>query len=114
VAHGVANALILPYVMEFNEMAVTERYARIAEMMGESVEGLSEREAAHRATLAVHQLVVDVGLPHLLADVKIHEDRIPALAEESFGNQRLLKNNPRSATVQDLARILESAAGLTH
>lgn len=114
VAHGIANALILPYVMEFNEMAVTERYARIAEMMGESVEGLSEREAAHRATLAVHQLVVDVGLPHLLADVKIHEDRIPALAEESFGNQRLLKNNPRSATVQDLARILESAAGLTH
>jgi alcohol dehydrogenase len=113
VAHGVANALMLPYVMEFNEMAVTERYARIAEMMGESVEGLSEREAAHRATVAVHQLVVDVGLPHVLADVRISEDRIPALAEESFGNQRLLKNNPRSATVQDLTRILESAAGLT-
>jgi alcohol dehydrogenase len=114
VAHGVANALILPYVMEFNEMAVTERYARIATMMGESVEGLSEREAAHRATLAVHQLVTDVGLPHVLQDVKISEDRIPGLAEESFGNQRLLKNNPRFATVQDLTRILESAAGLAH
>src|SRR5512137_1193774 len=113
VAHGIANALMLPYVMEFNEMAVTEKFARIAAALGEPIEGLSEREAARRAALAVHQLVTDVGLPHVLADVKISEDRIPALAEESFGNQRLLKNNPRSATVQDLARILESAAGLT-
>jgi len=113
VAHGIANALMLPYVMEFNEMAATEKFARIAAALGEPIEGLSERDAARRAALAVHQLVTDVGLPHVLADVKISEDRIPALAEESFGNQRLLKNNPRSATVQDLARILESAAGLT-
>jgi alcohol dehydrogenase class IV len=113
VAHGIANALMLPYVMEFNEMAATEKFARIAEALGEPTQGLSEREAARRAALAVHQLVTDVGLPHVLADVRISEDRIPALAEESFGNQRLLKNNPRSATAQDLARILESAAGLT-
>ncbi|MBP2671529.1 MAG: alcohol dehydrogenase [candidate division NC10 bacterium] len=113
VAHGIANALMLPYVMEFNEMAATEKFARIAAALGEPIEGLSERDAARRAALAVHQLVTDVGLPHVLADVKISEDRIPALAEESFGNQRLLKNNPRSAAVQDLARILESAAGLT-
>ncbi len=114
VPHGVANALMLPYVMEFNEMAATEKFAAIAEALGEPIHGLSEREAARRATLAVHQLVTDVGLPHILADVKIDEDRIPKLAEESFGNQRLLKNNPRSATVQDLTRILESAAGLAH
>ena len=113
VPHGVANALMLPYVMEFNEMAATEKFARIAEALGESLEGLSEREAARRAALAVHQLVTDVGLPHVLADVRISEDRIPVLAEESFGNQRLLKNNPRSTTVQDLTHILESAAGLT-
>jgi len=114
VPHGVANALMLPYVMEFNEMAATEKFAAIAEALGEPIHGFSEREAARRATLAVHQLVTDVGLPHILADVKIDEDRIPKLAEESFGNQRLLKNNPRSATVQDLTRILESAAGLAH
>lgn len=111
VPHGVANALLLPYVMEFNEMAATEQFARIAQAMGESIHGLPEREAAHRATLAVHQLVIDVGLPHVLADVKIPQDGLPALAEESFGNQRLLKNNPRTATVQDLRRILEAASG---
>jgi alcohol dehydrogenase len=113
VPHGIANALMLPYVMEFNEMAATEKFARIAEELGEPVAGLSEREAARRATLAVHQLVTDLGLPRVLGDVKISEDRIPGLAAESFGNQRLLKNNPRGATVQDIARILESAAGLT-
>ena len=113
VAHGIANALMLPYVMEFNEMAATEKFARIAAALGEPIQGLSEREAARRASVAVHHLIQDVGLPHVLADVKISEDRIPGLAEESFGNQRLLKNNPRSATVQDLTRILESAAGLT-
>ncbi len=113
VAHGIANALMLPYVMEFNAMAVTEKFVRIAAALGECIDGRSEREAARRAAVAVHELVTDVGLPHVLADVKISEDRIPALAEEAFGNQRLLKNNPRSATVQDLSRILESAAGLT-
>jgi len=110
VPHGVANALMLPYVMEYNEIAATEKFARIAAAMGERIEGLSEREAAHRATLAVHQLVKDVGLPHVLAEVKIPKKGIPGLAEESFGNQRLLKNNPRQATVEGLRGILEMAA----
>ncbi len=111
VAHGVANALMLPYVMEFNEMAATEKFARIAEALGEPTEGLSLREAARCAAQAVHQLVMDVGLPHILADVKISKEGLPALAEESFSNQRLLKNNPRTATVQDLRGILEAASG---
>ncbi len=111
VAHGVANALMLPYVMEFNEMAATEKFVRIGEAMGELITGLSERDAARLATLAVHRLVTDVGLPHTLADVKIPREGIPALAQESFGNQRLLKNNPRSATVEDLTRILQAASG---
>ncbi len=111
VPHGVANALMLPYVMEFNEMAATEKFAGIAEALGEPIRGRSEREAAHLATLAVHRLVTDVGLPHTLRDVKIGPEGIPALAQESFGNQRLLKNNPRSATVEDLTRIVRAALG---
>ena len=110
VAHGIANALMLPYVMEFNEMAATAKFARIAAALGERVEALSERDAAHRATLAVHRLVEDLGLPHNLGDVRIPAEAIPALAEESFGNQRLLRNNPRTATLQDMVRILERAA----
>jgi alcohol dehydrogenase len=111
VAHGVANALMLPYVMEFNEMAATAKFARIAQALGEPIEGLSERDAAHLATEAVHQLIADIALPHTLADVNIAEEGVAALAEESFGNQRLLRNNPRAATIGDLAGILEHALG---
>ena len=110
VAHGVANALMLPYVMEFNEMAVTGKFARIAQALGERVSGLSERDAAHQATVAVHRLVDDLGLPHTLGDVDIPTEAIPGLAEESFANQRLLSNNPRSATLEDIVKILEWAA----
>jgi len=111
VAHGVANALMLPYVMEFNETAVPKKFAEIAAAMGERTDGLPESEAAHRATVAVHRLVQDIGLPHTLSDVKVAQDGIPRLADESFGNQRLLKNNPRAATAEDLRHILEAAAG---
>ncbi len=68
------------------------------------------REAAHRASLAVHRLVADLALPQCLADVSIDREAIPALAEEAFGNQRLLKNNLRGATAKDLAGILERVA----
>ena len=111
VPHGIANALLLPYVMEWNEMACTKQFAQIAVALGEPIEGLSERDAAHVASEAVHQLVVDIGLPHTLADLDIPRTGIARLAEESFGNQRLLKNNPRTATVKDLTGILESASG---
>lgn len=110
VAHGVANALMLPYVMEFNEMAVTGKFAGVAQALGEQVSGLSERDSAHRATVAVHRLVDDLGLPHTLDDVNIPTEAIPGLAEESFGNQRLLGNNPRSATLENIVKILERAA----
>jgi alcohol dehydrogenase class IV len=110
VPHGVANALLLPYVMAFNETAAAPQFARVARALGEPVDGLAEREAAHRATLAVHRLVADIGLPRTLGDVKIARDAIPRLAEEAFGNQRLLRNNPRPATTADLASILEHAA----
>ena len=110
VAHGVANALMLPYVMEFNEMAATGKFARIAQALGEQVSGLSERDAAHRATVAVHRLADDLGLPHTLGDVDIPTEAIPGLAEEAFGNQRLLRNNPRAATLEDMVKILERAA----
>jgi alcohol dehydrogenase class IV len=110
ISHGVANALMLPYVMEFNEMAATRRFAQIAEALGERVEGLSERDAAHRATLAVRRLAEDVGIPRRLEEVKIPREAVPSLAAEVFKNQRLRGVNPRGTTVKDLAGILEHAA----
>jgi len=110
IPHGAANALMLPYVMEFNEMAATYRFSRIANALGERLEGLSERDAAHRASVAVHRLMEDIGIPRRLGDVAVPRDAIPALAEESFGNQRLRSANPRGTTEKDFVGILERAA----
>ena len=110
VPHGVANALMLPYVMEFNEMAATRRFAQIAEALGERIEGLSERDAAHRATLAVRRLAVDVGIPQRLEEVNIPREAVPSMAAEVIKNQRLRGVNPRGTTLNDLAGILEHAA----
>jgi alcohol dehydrogenase class IV len=108
--HGVANGMMLPYVMEFNEMAVTEKFARIARALGEPIDGLSEREAAHMATLAVHRLMEDIGLPRRLSEVNIPSSAIPTLAGDAFNNLRLRGFNPRSTTLKDFTEILERAA----
>jgi alcohol dehydrogenase class IV len=110
VPHGVANALMLPYGMEFNEMAHTPRFAEIARALGEPIQGLSECEAAHRAAVAVYRLNADVGMPLSLGDVNIPREAIPALAEATFANQRLRGVNPRGTTLKDITGMLEQAA----
>lgn len=111
IPHGMANALMLPYVMEFNEMAATSRFAQIAEALGERIEGLSERDAAHRASVAVHRLMDDIGLPRRLGDVNIARDAIPVMADDIFRTQiRLRGVNPRATTESDFTQILERAA----
>ena len=111
VPHGIANAIMLPYVMEFNEMAADERFARVAAVLGERVEGLSKRDAAHRASLAVFRLMDDIGVPRRLEAVNVPCEAIPTLADEIFRTQvRLRGVNPRATTQQDFVRILERAA----
>lgn len=111
VPHGIANAIMLPYVMEFNEMAAVERFARVAAVLGERVEGLSKRDAAHRASLAVFRLMDDIGVPRRLEAVNVPREAIPSLADEIFRTQvRLRGVNPRATTQQDFVRILERAA----
>ncbi|GAB4251929.1 MAG: iron-containing alcohol dehydrogenase [Thermoleophilia bacterium] len=68
VAHGVANAIVLPHIMEYNLISDPGRYARIAAAMGERVESLGTREAALRAVEAVRNLAADIGMPVTVAE----------------------------------------------
>jgi len=112
VAHGVANALILPYGMAFNLPSAQDRLAEIARALGEDVAGLSIEQAAGTAVKAVEQLVEDVGLPRTLAQVGAATDAaIESLAAEAITNERLLATNPRTADQEDLRSLLETARG---
>lgn len=109
VSHGAGNGLLLPFVMRFNLPARVSRFARIAELLGENISGLSEQAAAERAIAAVEKLKTDIGIPQRLRDLGVTADQLPGFAEKAFAVKRILRVNPRPVTAQDLEGILRSA-----
>jgi alcohol dehydrogenase class IV len=109
VPHGVANSMLLVYVMRYNIVAHLEKFAVIAEAMGERVEGLSVRDAAERAISAMGALARDLGIPSSLREVGVTEADIPGLAAEASQIDRLLNNNPRWLTVKEIEQIYRDA-----
>jgi len=110
IPHGQANALFLPYCMEFNRISCREKFADVATLMGEPVEGLSLDEASLTAVEAVRALTRDLGIPQSLRGLKIPESSLDALAERCVQTQgRLLVLNPRTASLDDLKAIVRSA-----
>jgi alcohol dehydrogenase len=109
VPHGVANSLLLPFVMKYNVVADLEKFAEVAKALGENIEGLSLREPANCTVYALTQLAQDIGIPSSLKDVGVTAEDIPNLAEEASKIDRLLNNNPRWLTVKEIEKIYEEA-----
>jgi alcohol dehydrogenase len=91
--------------MEFNYPAAPDRYASVAQALGERVQHLSRLEAASRAFRAVRALADDIGIPQGLAGHGLREEDIPAIAEEAMKSGNVAVN-PRRAGKDDLAAIL--------
>jgi alcohol dehydrogenase len=109
IPHGLANAVLLPYVMEYNLLGAPEKFAQVAEVMGRPADGLSQREAAFGAVEAVIQLNEDVGIPASLTELDIPKERIPEMADIALTVSRPVQNNPRRPTRQDVIEIYETA-----
>jgi alcohol dehydrogenase class IV len=109
IAHGVSNALLLPYVMEWNKLACVERMRDIAEAMGVRVAHLSDKDAADLAVKAMADLCAAVEIPTGLRSFNVPEDAIPAMAEEASKIERLMRNNPRTLTAVDIEKIYRAA-----
>jgi 1,3-propanediol dehydrogenase/alcohol dehydrogenase len=107
VPHGLANAILLPRVMEYNRAACPEKFKDIAETMGENTKGLSLREASNLAVKAVKELYAETGLPTKLRDVGVKEESIEALAKDAIQSGSALVN-PRKASLEDLVEIYKS------
>jgi len=108
VPHGVANALLLPAVMEYNAFSSPEKFARIATEMGEKTEGLSVKAAALLAVETVKRLARDVGVPQRLSDLGIPQLAIPGMAEGALKVARPLENNPRPVPLEGAIHIYQS------
>jgi alcohol dehydrogenase class IV len=108
-SHGAGNGLLLPAVMRFNLPARVPQFAIIAKLLGEDVLGLTEHQAAERAVTAVERLRDDIGIPRRLRDLGVTERQLRPFAEKAFSIRRILRVNPRPATVDDLEAIYRSA-----
>ncbi|UCZ83061.1 iron-containing alcohol dehydrogenase [Pseudomonas sp. L5B5] len=109
IAHGVSNALLLPYVMAWNKMACVERFRDIAQAMDVPVTGLSDGQAAEQAVQAMAALCAVVDIPTGMRSFGVPEDAIPAMAVEAAGIQRLMRNNPRQLSPGDIEQIYRAA-----
>lgn len=104
--HGVTIALTLPEVIRFNATSAFDRYADIAELLGERPRADSDAEAAVAAATAVEDLAADVGIEGGLSSLGVGEDDVGHLAERASSLQRLLAGNPRRITRDDLETII--------
>ncbi len=105
IPHGVANSIMLPPVMEFNMLGNLEKFAEMAEVFGEPLEGLSLRERARRMVKAIRALVDDLQVPKHLREFGVREEHLPTLAQGVMKVTRLLANNPRRITPADAEAI---------
>ena len=107
--HGVANALLLPYVMEYNaESLARPKYLDIARAMGVDTTGMSVDEGVAAAIGAVRALSLSIGIPQRLHEIGVKREDIPALAVAAF-NDVCTGGNPRPTSVKDIAALYETA-----
>ncbi|MFH5802008.1 iron-containing alcohol dehydrogenase family protein [Haladaptatus sp. CMAA 1911] len=107
VPHGLVNAILLPYVMEYNLPQVPEEFCTIAEALGESIDRQTQLEA-YKAVRAVRELGNSVRIPETLDATAAEREAIPKLAEQAL-NDGSLTGNPRITDQDDMESILERA-----
>lgn len=106
--HGVANAMLLPHVERYNLISNPQKFADIAEFMGENIAGLSVMEAAEKAIDAMFKLSKDIGIPSSLKEMGIKEEDFEYMAEMALKDGNAF-SNPRKGNQKDIIEIFKAA-----
>ena len=106
--HGVANAVLLPHVARYNLIANPEKFADIAELMGENITGLSTLDAAEKAIAAITRLSADIGIPQHLSELGVKEADFPYMAEMALKDGNAF-SNPRKGNEKEIVAIFRQA-----
>jgi alcohol dehydrogenase class IV len=109
IPHGVANGLFLPHGLEYNISGNVEKHAAVAQIFGVKTRGLSLREMAERGVEATQDLNKDIGIPLRLRDVGVPRGALDGLAAATMEATRLLSQNPRPVSADDVKRIWKNA-----
>ena len=109
--HGVANAVLLPYVMAFNAPYTGEKFREIARVMGvPGVDRMSQEEYRKAAIDAVRQLSIDVGIPQTLKEIGVQKEDLDALADAAMADV-CTGGNPRPCTKELVLEVYRTAFG---
>ncbi|MEG0471342.1 MAG: iron-containing alcohol dehydrogenase, partial [Solibacillus sp.] len=108
--HGVCNAILLPHVCRFNLTARQERFAKIAELLGANIEGLSKRDAAEKAISVIEALAKDLNIPSGFRELGAKDEDIEILAQNAMLDV-CAATNPRKATLEEIKQIITNAMG---
>lgn len=105
--HGLLMAAVGPMGIAFNCMAAPEKYARVAEILGCNTTGMNVYEKAECAVAGFERLLSDLNVQPGLAVYGVKREDIRGIAERAAATQRLMENNPRKATADDLEKLIE-------
>lgn len=108
--HGVCCAILLPWVCEFNLMAVPERYAEIAIALRENIDGLSILDAAAKTPSAIRALIKHIGMPSSVTEAGPKDLDLEMIAKNTM-NEIAFKTNPRSVTYDQVLGMFKAALG---
>ncbi|HJV46424.1 MAG TPA: iron-containing alcohol dehydrogenase [Bacillota bacterium] len=106
--HGESNAILLPYVMEYNYIACPKKYKKMAEAFGESTEGLGFNQAAKSAIKAVKELARDLEIPESLSNLGLQEEQLDTLSQNA-AQDACMFTNPRDMKVEDIKMLFKQA-----
>ena len=106
IPHGVANAILLPYVMVFNRLCCENTYAEIAKALGVDRDMMTPRERCQAAILKVRQLISDLGLPNSLAEFNVNPSDFSVIAEQAMSDI-CLTGTPRQVNATQIVTLLE-------
>jgi alcohol dehydrogenase class IV len=108
IAHGLSNALLLPYVMDFNLPVAENKFARVGTLFGFG-DDFSQSQLAVLSIQSVRDLINRCGLPAKLSEIDIPREAIPGMTDSAMKIQRLLVNNPREVKKEDVLAIYNNA-----
>lgn len=106
--HGDVNAILLPYVMEFNYLACPEKFLQIAELFGEDSSSHSLLHSGKKAIEYVKQLSLDIGAPQRLSEMGLNESDASIISKVAIEDACMI-TNPRDITATDVERLFKLA-----
>ena len=107
--HGLANAVLLPYVVDYNIIGNPHKFAEIAAVMGYDTGSRPPIEAGRVAVEAVYSLNAEVGIPDNLTSLGVEKEKIEEMAKIALTVTRPVENNPRKPSLEDVMAIYRAA-----